>query len=473
MTFDTRSNLVLQEGLQLANTKWKRNIAAINEGFKRAHGGKTPDPNILATTALMLENTDNMIRKMDETTRVVNLGNFVDYGFGVITAVMPSLVAHEIVSVQPLKARTGVIFYLDFKYGSNKGGARRGDSMISPFTGAAGDFDYTSERVSGEEIYKTADSASAVDIQTNLSYLPVRRGTVQISDGLHTLIDDGNGNLKVEGSTWSEFSSGKIDYESGAVEISLTGSSEGQLVASYEFDFRNQDLGANIPEVDITLGSETITTTTRKLRARWLFDAAYELKETHGIDADSELTTAIASEIKHEIDGEIMRDLLQIAKAGNTQFTWSKTPGTGVAFVDHKDTFIDLLIRMSNAIFQDTRRAEGNYIIAGINVCSIIESLGGRFIPETNGLKAGPHVVGTLDGRWKIIKNPYYDPDEFIIGYKGQSYLEGGYVYAPYLPLYATPTMMLDDFVARKGMASTYGKKALNPRFYAKGKITE
>ena len=118
------------------------------------------------------------------------------------------------------------------------------------------------------------------------------------------------------------------------------------------------------------------------------------------------------------------------------------------------------------------RQAEGNFVVAGINVSSLIESLGARFVPNKGGLKAGPHVIGTLDGRWTIVKNPFYPPDSFVVGYKGQSYLEGGYVYAPYIPLYTTPAVMLDDFVSRRGVMTSYGKKMLNPHFYARGVIT-
>lgn len=467
------NNLIINEGLELASSKWKRYTDAIVEGYKHNNKGRVPDSNILATTAIMLENTQKMIRKMDETTRVVNLGNFIDYGFGIITAVMPSLVANEIVSVQPLKARTGEIFFLDFKYGSNKGAINAGSSMISPLTGASNDTTYSSEEVSGEEFATSGIEANPVAITGNLSYLPVRPGTVSISDGTHTYIDDGDGNLGLKSGTNADFVSGRVEYTTGHVTINLSKvDAETNFIASYNFDFANQNVNSSIPEVDIALSSATITTVGRKLRARWLFDAAFELQQTHGVDADAELSTAMASEIRHEIDGEIMSDLYNSASAGNVQFSWSKTAPQGVPFIDYKDTFVDLLITMSNAIFADTKRAEGNFIIAGINVCSIIESLGGRFVPEVNGLKAGPHIIGTLDGRWKVIKNPFYGADQFLVGYKGQSYLEGGYVYAPYLPVYTTPTVMLDDFVNRKGVATRYGKKIINPKFYAKGVIT-
>ena len=464
-------NTVLSEGKMLAEGKWSKYITGLTEGYKRKHNGMEPSPNILATTAMMLENTQQMITKMDETTKVVNLGNFVDYGFGVITAVMPALVANEVVSVQPLKARTGEVFFLDFKYGSNKGAIRKGQSMISPLTGANTDTTYTGQEVVSEEVGTLG--AADTEMTFNLSYIPVTPGTVTISAGSFDLGDDGKGGITVTNGAVT-LSAGKIDYATGEVKFTLgaAAGADATLSAGYSFSYGNMDVGGNIPQADIDLTSTTISTVTRSLAARWLFDAAYELQSVHGINAEEEIATAMAAEVRHEIDGEILNDLYVQAKAGNMEFTWSKTAPTGVAYVDYKDTFIDTIIQMSNAIFSDTKRAEGNFIIAGINVSSIIESMPGRFVPSADSVKAGPHVIGTLDGRWKVIKNPFYGADNFVVGYKGTSYLEGGYIYAPFLPLFTTPAVMLDDFVNRKGVRTIYGKKMLNPHFYAKGHIT-
>jgi len=470
--FNDKANAVLTEGQQLAEGKWSKYIQGLTEGYKRNHGGQEPSSNILSTTALMLENTQQMINRMDETTKVVNLGNFVDYGFGVITAVMPALVANEIVSVQPLKGRTGEVFFLDFKYGSNKGAIRRGDSMISPITGANTDTTYTSQEVGSEDL-GTLEAGSNVTKEVTLSYAPVQPGTVTLDFGSFTVVDDGNGVLVAGTGTANLAATGNtIDYNTGAVALSFTSvAADCTISGAYNFSYGNMDVDGNIPQADIDLTSTTISTVTRKLRARWLFDAGFELQQVHGINADEEIATAMAAEVRHEIDGEILNDLYRQAAAGNKEFTWSKTAPTGVAYVDYKDTFVDTLIAMSNAIFSDTKRAEGNFIVCGVNVSSVIESMPGRFTPSGDSLKAGPHVIGTLDGRWKVIKNPFYDADTFVVGYKGNSYLEGGYIYAPFLPLYTTPTVMLDDFVNRKGVATIYGKKMLNTHFYCKGRI--
>ena len=467
------TSVIMQEGLQLANGKWAAYTEALVKGYKNRHNGVAPSSDLLSTTAIMLENTQTYINRMDETTKVVNMGNFVDYGFGVITAVMPALVANEIVSVQPLKGRSGEIFYLSFVYGTNKGGIKKGESMISPFTGANADTTYSGENVS-EEVAQLGDETTEQNISFSLSWAPVVPKTVTIEGGNFTLTDDGNGKIITKDGTSNLVlgDGSTINYETGEVKLKFTSTTQSTLAADYYFAFGNMDIGGQIPEVDLDLKSTTISTVTRSLRARWLFDSAYELQQVHGINADEEISAALAAEIRHEIDGEIMNDLLAQASAGAQEFVWSKTAPYGVSFIDYKDTLVDLFIQMSNAIFNDTKRAEGNFIICGINVSSIVESMGGRFVPSADGMKAGPHIVGVLDGRWKIIKNPFYPADSFVVGYKGQSYLEGGYVYAPYLPLYTTPTVMLDDFVNRKGVRTIYGKKILNKNFYAKGRIS-
>lgn len=207
----------------------------------------------------------------------------------------------------------------------------------------------------------------------------------------------------------------------------------------------------------------------------WLLDAAFELQKMKGIDAESELLVAMSSQIKHEIDNELLSDLY--ALAGNTGYTWSAQmpQSTAIGYELHKATLIDVFTEMSNAIFSATKRVGANFIVAGTNVCTIIESMPNNyFVAADVGTRVinGPHFIGTLAGKWQIYKNPFYGSNNFVMGYKGASYLDAGYVYSPYMPLYATPTHVEDDFIFRKGLATSYGKVMLNNKLYAKGSIT-
>jgi hypothetical protein len=140
-----------------------------------------------------------------------------------------------------------------------------------------------------------------------------------------------------------------------------------------------------------------------------------------------------------------------------------------VSFFEHKMTIVDVFIRHSNAIFQATRRATGNWIVMGTSVANVVESL--PIFKPTTVTGSGVVYMGDLQGKWRIYKDPYMDPDTFIMGHRGESFMDTGYIYAPWIPLYTTPTVYLDDFVGRKGLLTQYAKKIVNGLFYSQGKV--
>lgn len=453
---------VVMRGLELAeSSRWRDYSVAIREGYKEKTGHSLPE-NILATTATLLENTYNYCSRMDETTRVVNLGSFVDYGFDVISATVPNLCAHDIVSVQPMNAKHGAIFYLQYLYGNNKGSIQQGTAMNSPFTGIEGNTNFSNDRIVGESA--GLGDGSTKTFATSLGYTPVRPGTVVITVGGAVVTDDKNGML-VGGAT------GTVDYATGAIEIEFTTAPAAEEIVNVDYRYDMDLTTVGFSQVDLDLQSVSLEAFPRKLRARWLLDAGFELQKMKGIDAESELVVAMSSEIKYEIDGEILNELYRLA--AHTGFVWDcQNPEHSLSYMEYKRTILDLFTEMSNRIFTSTKRVGANFIIAGVNVCTIIETL-----PEFEAINLGtqqingPHKVGRLQNKWDIYKNPFYGADNFVMGYKGASYLDAGFVYAPYMPLYATPTQVLDDFIFRKGLATSYGQIMLNNRLYAKGSI--
>lgn len=473
MKFDNVKRMqesTLARGMELSESKrWRRYTDAIREGY-REKNGKSIQDNIVSTTAILLENTYNYCARMDETTRTVNLGTFVDYGFEVISAVVPNLIAHDLVSVQPLNAKFGSIFYLQYLYGNDKGRIAKGDVMNSPFTGINGTTGFTGETVDGESI--GLGDSSTTTFTTSLAYTPVRTGTTQVVAGDVVLTVVGTSGGVDELKDLAGTSTGTVDLATGAITVNF-GTAPGTDIAVEAIYDYNMDLTeVGFSQVDLDLQAISVEAKPRKLRARWLLDAAYELEKTKGIDAESELVIALSSEIKHEIDNELLTNLY--AKAAHTGFEWdAQLPAaSGVSYVDYKRTIIDVLTEMSNKIFQATKRTGANFVVGGTNFCTIVETL-----PEfqaaslAGGQVNGPHLIGTLAGKWRIYKNPFFNPDVFLLGYKGSSYLDAGYVYSPYMPLYATPTQVLDDFIFRKGLATSYAQTMINSKLYAKGSI--
>jgi hypothetical protein len=152
---------------------------------------------------------------------------------------------------------------------------------------------------------------------------------------------------------------------------------------------------------------------------------------------------------------------------------WNKDLPSGVGYTESKLSIIDALLTGNNLIHRATGRATATWVVAGQNVATVLESLPG-FVPNPgvpSGSMKGVVRTGSLRGQWDIYKDPFYDPNMFMMGFKGGSFLEAGYVYAPYIPLYTTPLVVLDDFIARQGIGTHYGKKSVNPLFYVTGQI--
>jgi len=193
-------------------------------------------------------------------------------------------------------------------------------------------------------------------------------------------------------------------------------------------------------------------------------EAAADLKAVHNLDAEAELMAFLAEELRFEIDRGIVQDLYNVADSGAVA-DWDPTPPTNVSDYQHRLTFPWMLTEASNVIFSRTKRAAANWLVAGVEMCNIIETLP-NFRPAA---VSGPGIVhlGNLQGRWEVYKDPWMtDPKRGVLGYRGNSFADTGYVYAPYVPLYRTPTIYLDDMIGRVGLMSRYGKKLVNDDFY-------
>ncbi len=417
-------------------------------------------------TAMMLENMRKFYARMSETTRLVNIGDFEKYSFDMVRALFPSLIAHEIASTQPMPGPTSQVFFQKFIYNTTKGSAIAGQDIIeNP------NEDYASELIDVENL-GIGDGATD-NFTGNLAFTPVRPGTVSISDGTEVVTDDGNGLMigDISGGT------NTINYDTGAYDFDFTTAPTlgDSIDAQYNYD---SEANTQLPEIDMTLTSSPVSAIRRPLRTKWSVEAEQDLKTVYGMSAEVEQVAAVTSELKFEIDREIVRDVKNISV--NTVTAFSKTPGASISFTEHKLGFVDKVIEASNSLFSSTQRAVATWIIGGINVASLVESLPGfSSLPKPANTR-GVFKSGSLNGNWDFFKDPTYpgstrnstDANGWMAGYKGVSMWEIGYIFAPYILLYTTPTVALDDFVVRKGIASRYGKKPIEGRFYSTSSIT-
>lgn len=465
---DTPPNLA--KGEALAETKWKADVDGL-EGVDRTF------------TALMLENTQKYLSgeagvgntQLNETIRATNVGNFDRFAFPLVRAVYPNLIAQDLVSVQPMDGPVGMIFYFDILYGSTKGSAKAGTPVFSSLSGHPGTDTYSTSTVDTEVVATTTGDwdSSGGDGTATLSWTPVIPGTVTITDGTRVAVDDGNGGFT------GDVLQGDINYSTGAIgavtgfQFSGVVPSGSTVTASYEYD---NEANSQVPEIDFQLTSSPVVAQVSKLRTRYSLEAAQNLRNLHGLSAETELVVALAQEIRFEIDRGIIKDVNAFAEAETV--SWTLDPAASVSWTEHKLSFVDQLIRGSNNIFELTRRGSPNWVVMGLEVSTVVESLPGFQPSDQMSTPTGVIYAGTLNGRWRMYKDPYNidgtaDQKNFLIGYKGGTFLESGFVYAPYIPFYTTPTVVLDDFVARKGMATQYGKKKINGKFYCPGTVTD
>ena len=356
-----------------------------------------------------------------------------------VGTLVPSLIAPEVVSVQAIDNRVGMINILEYQYGSDKGSAKAGTTFSSPLAYQGTNPYYTTASVDGEEL---AAGSSAF-----LQYTPVKPGTVHVFDA------DG-----------TEIQVTLVDAFTGEISGTITAGAK----AFYLYD--NETVPVTAPQIKMNIKSLPIETKARKLSAIWAFDADYELAKEYGQNMQQLLATQAVAEIEQEIDNEITLDLYRIANAG-PQVVWSKIQPAGVNLVDHYDSFWNKIVEGSNEIYAATRRARANFMICGLGVDAVVKCMR-NFVASEDLTAVGPHFIGTLGGQIKVYVNPNFDANVFVLGYKGTTMLDAGYVYAPYMPVMTTGMVTLpDDFASREGWACMYGKKAINPRLYVKGRI--
>ena len=238
---------------------------------------------------------------------------------------------------------------------------------------------------------------------------------------------------------------------------------------------------AKMPEIDIKVDSIAITAQTKKLKAKWTPELGQDLNAYHNLDAEVELTSVLSEQIALEIDKEILNDLLQ--GAANTTRYWSKLPGqkagadgslTEIDFTGNVSEWYETLVETINDVSADihrkTLRGGANFIVCGPEVANVLEFTSGFRASGTHDADRGTvggYKDGSINKKWDLYVDPYFPRNAVLVGRKGSSFLESGYVYAPYVPLQTTPTVFdPDTLTPRKGVMTRYGKKMVRADMY-------
>jgi len=241
--------------------------------------------------------------------------------------------------------------------------------------------------------------------------------------------------------------------------------------------YKELEFEDKIGEVSFDLESVTVSVTERKLRAQWSPELAQDVAAFHNIDAEAELTALLSEQVAAEIDREILRDLRKGA-AWNLRWDyngWRRVTNLTTSYTqkDWNQTLITAINQLSAQIHKSTLRGGANWIVVSSEVSAIFDDLEYFHVsnasPEQDQYNMGIERVGTLAGRYQVYRDPYFPPNTILLGHKGTSLLDTGYIYAPYVPLQLTPTMYNPfNFTPIKGIMTRYAKKMVNNRFYAR-----
>jgi len=451
-------------------------------------------------------------------------GQWAGVALPLVRKVFGQLSTKEFVSVQPMNLPSGLVFFLDFQYGTTKspfasGGSLYGDKGVNnPFgntnTGGlygAGRFGYSTNNTSSAATISTTASANwysdfNVDGDYSASLANYSTYTIATSSmGANfdaeairsfTLTSSLMANTEVL-PQFTKISGGNIVFVAlDNLGSAATGSTS--IVFSLQptdknrgdFEDGNTNLNANnssitIPEINVQMSSEAIVAKTKKLKAVWTPEFAQDLEAYQSLDAEAELTSVMSEYISLEIDLEIL-DML-IESATNTAHWTAQNNvslnGTGVLVADLGyynsqgqwfQTLGTKIQKLSNDIHQRNLRGGANWLVVAPKVATILESIPG-FASNSDGdvSKAqyafGVQKAGTLNSTYTVYKNPYMTENTILMGYKGGQFLEAGAVFAPYVPLIMTPLVYdPDTFTPRKGLLTRYAKKVVRPEFFGK-----
>ena len=328
-------------------------------------------------------------------------------------------------------------------------------------------------KVVAKKTFGVADEGSVFEAGESI---PFRVVTMKYGKGLvdYSNVVDGQGKMYIELDLAKpcKIANKTIDGYIGVDKDSVT-SLENFQIAWAQYD--SLELETEIGEVSFKLDSVTVSVEERKLRATWSPELAQDVSAFHNIDAEAELTAILSEQIAAEIDREILRDL---RKSAPWQARWDVNGwrrmsafSTNYTQKDWNQELVTKINQISAQIHKATLRGGANFIVVSSEISALFDNLEYFHVSdasaESDQYNMGIERVGSLSGRYQVYRDPYSPAWSIIIGHKGKSLLDTGYIYAPYVPMQLTPTMYNpNNFAPIKGIITRYAKKLVNNKFY-------
>lgn len=455
-----------------------------------------------------------------EATSLGSEGSFETVVFPLVRRVFSKLLANEIVSVQALNLPIGKLFYYiprigrskfdatgtnqmsmseDFSANPNLYDAFYGMNMYDKTKGAAttlsgttttgNTFDYSTSDASGfvtKSGTSLAASGATSIIKVNFSSFAGQTypgKDAQKEDLLSTLGSTTTGlTINIAAQKYGT----PVIAANGDVYLSITTSPTQAAVPLTGLTITGKTYATleaedDIAEVSFTLTSVTVEVIERKLRATWTPELAQDVERFQNIDAEAELTNMMSEQVAAEIDREILRDLVTGAawvkrwdyKGSSSEMIAATGSGASNLYTQKtwNQTLITVINRVSAQINKATLKGAANWIVTSNEIATLFDDLEQFHVsnaePESDKFNMGIERVGSLSGRYTVYQDPYFFTNVLLLGKKGSSILDSGYIYAPYIPVTMTP-VMYNPFtgVPTRMLMTRYAKHMVNNRFY-------
>jgi len=383
-----------------------------------------------AVTTLILENQEKALNEdrgfLSEASPINSTGGSIDNWdpilISLVRRAMPNLIAYDVCGVQPMTGPTGLIFAMRSSFLSSDGAEALFDETMPGNQGS-------SNQNSGGDI----GGGDVATTQTNPAVLN--------------------------------------DSPSAGAYVSATGMTTAQGEAL------GDSSDNNFGEMAFSIEKSTVTAVSRALKAEYTMELAQDLKAIHGLDAETELSNILSTEILAEINREVVRSLYVTAVKGAAVNTTTAgifdldTDSNGRWSVEKFKGLMFQIERDANAIGQQTRRGKGNILIVSADVASALQMAG--VLDYTPALNNSLNVddtsttfAGTMNGRFKVYVDPYAAnvsaSQYYVCGYKGTSPYDAGFFYCPYVPLQMVRAVGENTFQPKIGFKTRYGMAA-NP----------
>lgn len=438
-------------------------------------------------TAILLE---NYLSHLQENPTLIaedeiQTGNFKGVNLallGLIRRTIPTLVAADMVGMQAMPTPQSPIFYLVFKKAfdsaagsaglSPKGSSFAGQELFGYPTGGNGNLEAIDPYFTSNQVEKVIDTLGTA---ISFGWTPLLASTVRLSvykDGAVVAVSHASGDysaqrvgapVTVEGKTIGvtvNVGGTTFDITGNMTEVELDANRAAGYTFKVEWEYFMES-NSKMPELTLSIESESVKLIKRNLRGKYTFDAMQDAKVLHGISLDTELMEMMRLELNNEINREIIKDLRTLAAIRKEVTYGTGTFGGYNVTGNYEDIhrfLLDNIAAVASEIYTQGRLGKGNFVVGNPSTLAFLERING-FLGSGVDYDGNTLTYKGRLGKLKFYEDPQYPKNEFLIGYKGTSALDTGYIFAPYQPIVAMPTLydpLTSDM--RKIFQTRYGK---------------